>query len=86
MTYNILHETEDNLWSVLLMTGYLTKSDPDEDGNTVSLKIPNKEIAGIMYISEHTVNDYTKKIYRKLEVHSRHAAAQIINRHNLFTV
>ena len=46
----------------------------------------NKEIAGIMYISEHTVNDYTKKIYRKLEVHSRHAAAQIINRHNLFTV
>ncbi len=46
----------------------------------------NKEIANILYISEHTVNDYTKKIYRKLEVHSRHAAAQIINRHNLFTV
>ena len=41
----------------------------------------NKDIAGILIISEHTVNDYTKKIYRKLDVHSRHAAAQIINRH-----
>ena len=40
----------------------------------------NKDIAGILVISEHTVNDYTKKIYRKLGVHSRHGAAQIINR------
>ena len=47
LTYDTLHSTEDNLWSVLLMTGYITKSDPDEDGNTVSLKIPNKEIASI---------------------------------------
>ena len=47
LTYDTLHSTEDNLWSVLLMTGYITKSDPNEDGNTVSLKIPNKEIASI---------------------------------------
>ena len=47
LTYDTLHSTEDNLWSVLLMTGYITKSDPDEDGDTVSLKIPNKEIASI---------------------------------------
>jgi len=43
----------------------------------------NRDIAKILVISEHTVNDYTKKIYRKLDVHSRHAAAQIINRLNL---
>ena len=36
LTYDTVHETEDNLWSVLLMTGYLTKADPEEDGNTVS--------------------------------------------------
>ena len=42
-----MHETEQNLWSVLLMTGYLTKADPAEDGETASLKIPNMEIAGI---------------------------------------
>ena len=47
LTYDSLHETEDNLWSVLLMTGYLTKADPEEDGNTVSLRIPNAEIADV---------------------------------------
>ena len=41
----------------------------------------NRDIARMLVISEHTVNDYTKKIYRKLEVHSRHSAAQIINRY-----
>ena len=40
----------------------------------------NRDIASLLVISEHTVNDYTKKIYRKLDVHSRHAAAQFINR------
>lgn len=47
LTYDSLHESEDNLWSVLLMTGYLTKADPGEEGETVSLKIPNREIASI---------------------------------------
>ena len=47
LTYNTLHESEDNLWSVLLMTGYLTKADPEADGETVDLKIPNTEIANI---------------------------------------
>ena len=42
----------------------------------------NRDIAEILTISEHTVNGYTKSIYRKLNVHSRHAAALIINRHN----
>ncbi len=46
-TYDTLHSSEDNLWSVLLMTGYITKADADEEGETVSLKIPNKEIAAI---------------------------------------
>ena len=47
LTYDILHESEQNLWSVLLMTGYLTKDSVDEEGSTVSLRIPNAEIAGI---------------------------------------
>ncbi len=42
----------------------------------------NSDIAKEMYISEHTVNDYTKKIYRKLNVHNRHAAAQVLLRYN----
>ena len=47
LTYDALHASEDNLWSVLLMTGYITKSDPKEDDDTVSLKIPNKEISSM---------------------------------------
>ena len=47
LTYDTLHSSEDNLWSVLLMAGYITKADADEDGETVSLKIPNREIASI---------------------------------------
>ena len=47
LTYDTLHESEDNLWSVLLMTGYLTKADPETDGDTVELKIPNTEISNI---------------------------------------
>ena len=47
LTYDTLHESEQNLWSILLMTGYLTKADPNARGTTVALKIPNTEIAGI---------------------------------------
>lgn len=55
LTYDTLHTSEDNLWSVLLMTGYVTKAYPDEEGETVSLKIPNREIASIF---EDTVAVY----------------------------
>jgi hypothetical protein len=37
------------------MTGYITKADPEEDDDTVSLKIPNKEITSIF---EDTVVKY----------------------------
>lgn len=57
MTYDTLHSSEDNLWSVILMTGYLTKADAREEGETISLKIPNREIASIF---EDTVVAYFK--------------------------
>ena len=47
LTYDTLHSTEDNLWSVLLVTGYLTKTEPAAKGKTVAIRIPNKEIAEI---------------------------------------
>ena len=52
LTYDYLHSSEDNLWSMLYLTGYLTKvgkSDLDvevPEGST-ALKIPNAEIREI---------------------------------------
>ncbi|MBQ6716743.1 MAG: LuxR family transcriptional regulator [Clostridia bacterium] len=40
----------------------------------------NQEIADILFISVYTVNDHTKKIYKKLDVHSRLEAVQKINK------
>lgn len=47
LTYGNLANEEDNLWSVLFMTGYLTKADKSQKGSTVDLKIPNTKIASI---------------------------------------
>jgi len=40
----------------------------------------NKEIAHALFISTHTVNDHTKNIYRKLDVHSRLEVVALVNR------
>ena len=51
LTYSELYESEDNLWSMLYMTGYVTKADheisDEEQDITVRLRIPNKEITKI---------------------------------------
>ncbi len=67
LTYDHLHSSEDNLWSMLYLTGYLTKAREDNEKDelpdgTVALTIPNAEIKEIF---ETTVikwfNDSTKK-------------------------
>ena len=80
LTYDTLHSTEDNLWSVLLMTGYITKADPDEDGDTVSLKIPNKEIATIFQdsvvryftdtVNSDTIRNLIESLWEEDEIRS----------------
>ena len=49
LTYDYLHSSEDNLWSLLYLTGYLTKAQTTIDTNELppgmmELKIPNAEI------------------------------------------
>lgn len=44
LTYDILHETEQNLWSVLLMTGYLTKAGPAQPENASTTKPENTSL------------------------------------------
>lgn len=40
----------------------------------------NGDIAKMLFISVHTVNDHTKNIYRKLNVHSRYELTALINK------
>jgi len=40
----------------------------------------NADIAKMLFISEHTVKDHTKKIYPKMGVHSRFELATLVNR------
>lgn len=52
LTYDYLHSSEDNLWSLLYLTGYLTKAQTTIDTNELppgmmELKIPNAEIKEI---------------------------------------
>lgn len=51
LTYDTVHSSEANLWSLLYLTGYLTQAAPDEwpggrpaDGRKTYLRIPNEEI------------------------------------------
>ena len=68
LTYDTLHSSEDNLWSVLLMTGYITKADASVDGETVALKIPNKEISTIFEdtVVRHFSEDVNTDVIREL--------------------
>lgn len=76
LTYDYLHSSEENLWSMLYLTGYLTKA-REEDYNgkladgTVALMIPNAEIKEIF---ETTVvkwfDESTKKCDRSTLFHA----------------
>lgn len=47
LTYNVLTSSEQNLWSLLYLTGYLTKADNDTNLKETKLKIPNAEVMDI---------------------------------------
>ena len=47
LTYDHLADSEKNLWSVLLMTGYVSKVNKEDEGKRVKLRIPNAEIADL---------------------------------------
>lgn len=47
LTYDTLHASESNLWSILYLTGYLTLAETSRINHDVFLKIPNQEIRSI---------------------------------------
>ena len=61
LTYQNMYDSIENIWSVLLTTGYLTQRGKAE-GNFSSLTIPNQEIRNIF---ETQIMDYFKENVRK---------------------
>ncbi len=47
LTYDFEHSTEDNFWSILYLTGYLTKIQNDTENGMTHLIIPNEEVKTI---------------------------------------
>ena len=63
LTYDYLHSSEENLWSILYSTGYLTQVRGEElPPDTAALMIPN---AGIRQIFETTVQEWFDDSARK---------------------
>lgn len=57
LTYDYLHSSEENFWSILYLTGYLTRDKEEKESadGKITLKIPNKEIREIF---KTTVQDW----------------------------
>ncbi len=51
-----------------------------EVAELICLGYTNRDIARVMFISEHTVKDHTKKIYPKMGVHSRFELATLVSK------
>lgn len=67
LTYDYLHSSEDNLWSMLYLTGYLTQKKGIEyqselPEGTFALMIPNEEIR---YIFETTISKWFDESAKK---------------------
>ena len=69
LTYDYLHSSEDNVWSILYLTGYLTKVGERDKDDQIELRIPNKEVKEIF---ESTVRKWFED------------SARVTNRKDLF--
>ena len=61
LTYKELYASTENIWSALLMTGYLTKRG-EADGQRYHLVVPNQEIRNI--ITEHILMRFRENVVR----------------------
>ena len=75
ITYDYLHSTDNNIWSILLMTGYLTTTEEDNGypltEDEVNLRVPNREI---MSIFSSSVTDWVTEVSKKADLSDLSAA------------
>ena len=60
LTYDYIHSSEENIWSVLYFTGYLTRAKEEVAGkNVFALPVPNAEV---MEIFEDAVEEWFSEL------------------------
>ncbi len=66
ITYDDIHESEDNLWNFLFFTGYMKKTSERREGDDVyiTMKIPNLEIKSIY---RHQIEGWFKDVVKKTD-------------------
>ena len=66
ITYDDIHESEDNLWNFLFFTGYMKKVSERKDGEDIylTMKIPNVEIRSIY---KNQIRDWFEKQVKKTD-------------------
>ena len=79
LTYEFIHSSEKNLWSLLYMTGYLTKVKPEKlnagdklKDQEIALQIPNAEVMDIFrksvveWFYDKTINSDRQELFHAL--------------------
>ena len=65
LTYDLVYENESSIWSLLYLTGYLTKAPVQPAGGAAALVIPNKEIRAIFTA---TVTEWFRQSLRQRDL------------------
>ncbi len=87
VTYATLEDNVENLWNVLLQTGYLTRRSTQEKGSEMNLAIPNKEVE--LFIQDEMINwmiqradsSQSYQIMDALVHHRGEEAARLLSQH-----
>ena len=89
VTYDILSNDMDNLWTILYQTGYLTKASPSEMGSSLELAIPNKEVRKayedsiISWMLERSDTSQAANVIDSLLSHDASGTARLLSKHLL---
>ena len=83
LTYDYLHSSEENLWSVLYLTGYLTCLKDDTlslPARSIALVIPNAEITIIQWFDDSARSWNRKPLFDAIWAKNCAAATEEMNR------
>lgn len=73
ITYENVHDSQDNLWNFLFFTGYLKKIAQRQEQRTkyLTMAIPNEEV---LYIYENTIQEWLKVKVKKSDFTEMYSA------------